>query len=169
MPTPTPTPSGDEPVDLDVIVGCAALVRDAAGRYLLVQESKPSARGRYNLPAGKLERDETLAEAAIREAREETGLRVAVEHLVGFYHCPRTSEGYAVLNVVFAAHAVGGTLATSDEHPDVRFFYRDEIADLQLRLRLRGTHIPLAIEDHERGQRLSLSMLQVVAASPLPH
>ena len=154
---------------LDVLVGCAALVRDAAGRYLLVQESKVSARGRYNLPAGRLARDETLTEAAVREAREETGLHVAIENVVGFYHCPRTSEGFAVLNVVFAAHAVGGSLVTSDEHPDVRFFYRDEIADLQLRLLLRGTHIPLAIEDHERGQRLPLSVVQVVAASPLPH
>src|SRR4051812_16105074 len=71
------------------IIGCCNLIADNS-RYLLVQEAKPSAWSRYNLPAGKPERGETLVQAAVREAKEETGLDVTVEHLVGIYQCPRT-------------------------------------------------------------------------------
>jgi ADP-ribose pyrophosphatase YjhB (NUDIX family) len=74
-----------------VIIGCSNLIAEA-DRYLFVRESKASARARYNLPAGKPEAGETLIEAAVREAREQTGLDVVVDHLIGLYHCPRTSE-----------------------------------------------------------------------------
>src|SRR5688500_17184701 len=83
-----------------VIIGCGNLV-ERAGSYLLVREGKASARARFNLPAGKPEVGETLIEAAVREAKEESGLDVTVDHLVGLYHCPQTSEGFGVLNIVF--------------------------------------------------------------------
>lgn len=152
---------------MGVIVGCGNLV-ERHGSYLLVRESKPSARARFNLPAGKPEVGETLAEAAVREAKEETGLDVAVDHLVGLYQCPQTSEGFGVVNFVFASRVVGGDLATSSAHPEVGFFTRAEIRDLAGRRLLRGTHIELAIDDHARGQRLPLDVLHVVPASRLP-
>ncbi|MBA2513562.1 MAG: NUDIX domain-containing protein [Solirubrobacterales bacterium] len=150
-----------------VIIGCCNLIaRD--GGYLLVRESKPSARSRFNLPAGKPEIGETLIEAAVREAREEAGLDVAVDHLVGLYHCPRTSEGFGVLNVVCFSVVVGGHIAATVEHPEVRYFTRPEIADLAQARMTRGTHIELAIDDHERGQRLPTDILQTVPALPFP-
>jgi ADP-ribose pyrophosphatase YjhB (NUDIX family) len=51
--------------------------------------------------------DELLADAAVREAREDTGLVV---------------EGFGVVNFVFASHVVGGALAASAAHPEVRSF-----------------------------------------------
>ena len=63
------------------------------------------------MPAGKLELGETLGEAAAREVREETGVEVEVERLVGIWHCPETSEGFAVVNFVFAGRAAGGAVA----------------------------------------------------------
>lgn len=50
--------SGDD----TVIIGCCNLVADD-DRYLLVREGKPSARGRYNVPAGKPHDGETLVDA----------------------------------------------------------------------------------------------------------
>ncbi len=150
-----------------VIIGCGNLVV-RAGSYLLVREGKPSARARFNLPAGKPEVGETLIEAAVREAKEESGLDVTVDHLVGLYHCPQTGEGFGVLNIVFASRVTGGTIATSVAHPEVRYFTREEVADLSARRLLRGSHIELAMDAHALGQRLPLDLLRSVPASPLP-
>jgi 8-oxo-dGTP diphosphatase len=151
--------------DPAVIVGCCNIVSDGAGRYLFVRETKKSARDRFNLPAGKLEAGETLVDAAEREAREETGLAVTVERLVGVYHCPQTSEGFGVVNFVFASTVVGGTERTSDEHPELRWLTRDEVAALGRDLRLRGLHIERALDAYERGD--ALPPVETVPPSPL--
>ena len=150
-----------------VIVGCCNLIVDGDS-FLLVREAKPSARRRYNLPAGKPEVGETLVEAAVREAREETGLTIAVERLVGVYHCPETSEGFGVVNFVFASRVVGGDLRASADHPEVRWFSRAEIVALAADRLMRGMHIAAAINDYDRGASVPLETIRVVPASPLP-
>jgi 8-oxo-dGTP diphosphatase len=149
------------------LIGCSNLVvRD--GRYLLVQESKEPARSLFNLPAGKPELGETLPEAAVREAREETGLDVQVEYLVAIFHCPRTSEGVGVVNFVFRSKVSGGQLRTSAEHPVVEYFSRDEIAELGRQGRLRGVHVELAIDQCAAGARLPMDTVQLIACVPSP-
>jgi ADP-ribose pyrophosphatase YjhB (NUDIX family) len=150
-----------------VIVGCCNVITDDAGRYLLVRESKPSARSRFNLPAGKLEVGETVSEAAAREAKEETGLDVEVEHLIGLYQCVRTTEDFAVVNFVFASRVVGGALTETVEHPVVRFFSRQEISELAEKGLIRGTHIEMAIDDHRAGQRLPADLVRNFPPSAL--
>ncbi len=154
--------------DRGAVLLCACSLIAEGDAYLLVRESKRSARGRYNLPAGKLEVGETLVEAAERECREETGLLVRVERLVGIYQCPRTSEGFAVVNFVFASTPSGGAVRTSARHPEVAYFSRAEIADLSRRRRLRGTHIERALDAFEAGIDFPLSLVHVVEASQLP-
>jgi ADP-ribose pyrophosphatase YjhB (NUDIX family) len=134
----------------EVIIGCCNVIA-ADGRYLFVRESKSSARSRWNLPAGK---------------PEETGLEVEVEHIVGLYQCPETSEGFAVLNVVFASRVVAGVVATSPEHPEVRYLTRAEIDELAAAGLIRGSHIVRAIDAHACGTRLPLGLIEVVPASP---
>jgi ADP-ribose pyrophosphatase YjhB (NUDIX family) len=147
---------------------CACNLVAERDAYLLVRESKSSARSRYNLPAGKLEVGETLVEAAERECREETGLVVRVESLVGIYQCPRTSEGFAVVNFVFASEPIAGLVESSARHPEVAYFSRAEIAELGRKRMLRGAHIERAIDAFEAGIELPVSLLGVVEASPLP-
>ncbi len=150
-----------------VLIGCGNLVTTDA-RYLLVRESKSSAGFRYNLPSGTPEVGETLAAAAIREAREETGLEVAPRYLVGLYQCPETSEGFGVVNFVFFSEVIGGSLRPSPEHPEVRYFSADEIDRLGEAGQLRGTHIRRCIEDLRRGANLPLDLVHLVPPSPLP-
>lgn len=100
---PRPGPTGEPEVYLpDVTV--AALVLDA-GRLLLVEED---VRGEVviNQPAGHLERDESLADAMVRECLEETGWHVEPTALVGVYQWvdPDTRRQY--LRVAFAARAL---------------------------------------------------------------
>ena len=51
---------------------------------LLVEKQRPAWQvGRYNLPGGKIEEDETIHEAAIRELYEETGIMTSESHIMG--------------------------------------------------------------------------------------
>ena len=59
----------------------AGIVVEKDGKILLIRERN----GKWNLPAGGMEPDETIKEAAIREAMEEAGISVDVGSLVGIY------------------------------------------------------------------------------------
>lgn len=149
-----------------VVVACCNVIVDDHGRYLLVQESKESARQRFNLPAGKPEVGETLTEAAAREAREEAGVEVEVGDLIGIYQCPKTSEGFGVVNFVFHSVITGGSLTTSEAHPVARFFSLDEIESMAVEGMLRGSHITLSIADHRAGRRLPQDIVVQTPPSP---
>ena len=98
------------------------------GRVLLVQREDS---GAWCLPGGAIEPGETLAQAAVREAREETGQEVRLNRLVGVYSRPRWQQGGSH-DVVFAGEAAGGALVTATpESVDARFFPPDALpADL---------------------------------------
>ena len=62
----------------------AAVVVEQDGKFLLVHEHDGERRV-YNQPAGHWDDGESLLEAAIREAREETGWEVSLSHIIGQY------------------------------------------------------------------------------------
>lgn len=96
-----------------------------AGRVLLIQREDFEV---WALPGGEIEPGESLAAAAVREAREETGLEVRLTRLVGVYSRPLWRDG-GVHVVVFAGQAIGGTLRPQPgEALDARFFEEDEMA-----------------------------------------
>ncbi len=97
------------------ILGAFAIILDDQGRVLLSHRRDMDA---WNLPGGGMEPGELPDEAAIRETREETGLEVAVERLVGVYGKPSGDE----LAFAFACLVIGGALTLTDESDDNRYF-----------------------------------------------
>jgi ADP-ribose pyrophosphatase YjhB (NUDIX family) len=92
-----------------------------AGRLLLTQREDFEV---WCLPGGAVDDGESLAQAAVREAQEETGLNVRLTRLVGMYSQPRWHNGGHHFGL-FAAEPIGGALRlASGETVDAGFFDR---------------------------------------------
>jgi ADP-ribose pyrophosphatase YjhB (NUDIX family) len=91
---------------------------DAPAGIVLVRRAIEPGYGKWVFPGGYVDRGEEITLAAIREAREESGLEVRIDHLVNIYSYP----GRTPIVVVYAATCVGGTLAVDDEGLEAREF-----------------------------------------------
>ncbi|NOZ72516.1 MAG: NUDIX domain-containing protein [Chloroflexi bacterium] len=84
------------------------------------------------LPGGMVDPGESLAQAAIREAKEETGLDVRLTRLVGLYSMLGI-EGSSGHHVVFAAEPIGGELCPQPEEViDLGFFAPNQLPEPQI-------------------------------------
>lgn len=106
----------------------AALLIVRGEDVLLVQRAHQPYLGEWMLPAGFVEYGEFAEESAVREAQEETSLRVELAGLWGFYFGTDDPRNVAHL-AVYAAHPTGGELKAGDDAIDARFFHRDSIPD----------------------------------------
>lgn len=94
------------------------------GRIVLARRSIEPGYGLWVFPGGFVERGETLEQGAIRETREEVGLEVALDRLLGVFSYPAS----VVVVVVYQAHVTGGVLVEeSPECQEVRLFAPSEI------------------------------------------
>ncbi|WP_277343374.1 NUDIX domain-containing protein [Nocardioides sp. HDW12B] len=120
---------------MDVVrVACAgAVVRDAQGRILLVRRGTEPGRGLWSVPGGRTEPGETSAEAAVREVREETGLRIVVERPAGTVERPGPGGVVYVIDDVVAVPAPGvdpTDVRAGDDADEVRWVGAEDLARL---------------------------------------
>ncbi len=117
------------------LVGVGAIIIDD-GRVLLVKRGHPPLAGEWSIPGGVLEVGETLREAAIREAREETCLAVEPADLLGVYdRVLRDDDGRTLYHYVlidFLCRRVGGEARPGDDADEVRWFTLEEAIALAL-------------------------------------
>ncbi len=111
----------------------AAIVRD--GHVLIVRRARPPAAGLYTLPGGVVEAGETLAEAVMREVREETALTIEPVALAGHREAiARDGDGGVARHFVilaFAARWVAGEPQLGEELSEARWLRPSEIGALQ--------------------------------------
>lgn len=144
-------------------LGAGALIVDDEGALLLVLETGAGKKGKWSLPAGKVEPGESTVDTMIREVREETGLVVEPVDIVGFYHSLVTAEGSYGLNVLFRADVVDGQPVASAEHPEVRFVDRNEIEAIAAGGGFRSDElVELVLADIDAGRSLPLSTIRTL-------
>lgn len=126
-------------------VGADAAIFNAEGEILLIDRADGSG---WCLPCGWVEPNEKPAEAVAREVREETGLDIEVQQLVGvFTRLPGEGRGpHTKIAVVHLCKIVGGSWELSHEGKDLRHWEIDEVT---------GWHA-----GHERYARASRAMWQ---------
>jgi 8-oxo-dGTP diphosphatase len=108
-----------------------AIIKDEAGRLLLIQRGHEPETGRWSLPGGRIEPGESDEQAVVRETREETGLRVMCGAFVGSVQRPGLRGG--VLDIRdYAATVTGGTLSAGDDAADARWVSQADLAGLAL-------------------------------------
>ena len=108
---------------LDPKVAVGTIITAEDSRLVLVRRAIEPGYGLWVFPGGFVDRGEELATAAVREAREESGLEVRLDRLVNIYSYPDA----AVIIVVYAATAMTGELCGDEECLEARLFRADEI------------------------------------------
>lgn len=119
-------------VYLNPPIAAGVIAERADGQIALVLRGENPGKGLWGLPAGFMEINETVEEAARRECLEETGLVVELDALWGvwsFHHQHKNSSGVLVL---YAARVIGGEPMAGSDSVEVKFFAPDEISDERL-------------------------------------
>ena len=112
----------------------SAVVVDDEGRVLLSRRASDPAAGMWDLPGGFLEEGEHPVDCLRRELREEAGISLTDERLLGLwmdtYEYKR--RVVATLNVYYSARIAEGTPQAADDVAELRWFAPDDVpvADL---------------------------------------
>ena len=99
------------------------IIRTADEQLVLVRRAIEPGYGLWVFPGGYVDRGEEIMSAAIREAREESGLDVRIDALVNIY----SYGGRSPIIIVYAATALGGELCADEECLEANLFRPDEI------------------------------------------
>lgn len=129
------------------------------GRLLCVEE-RSNGHLVINQPAGHLEPDESLLEAALRETREETGWNVRITHVVGAYQWKAAETGRHYMRFAFAAEPVAEIPGATLDEGIVRAMWLTP-QELQAEsARHRSPLVWRAVADFLGGSRHPLSLVQ---------
>jgi ADP-ribose pyrophosphatase YjhB (NUDIX family) len=133
----------DAPKPNSLVPAASAVVTNERGEILMQRRVDNNF---WALPGGTMDFGETIAQTAEREVREETGLDVRVDGIVGTFSDPRHIIEYSdgevrqQFNICFHATLLGGELRSSSESKEVRWVAPEQLDNLEIhrttRLRL---------------------------------
>lgn len=135
-----------------------ASVIENEGRFLLVEELV-SGRKVVNQPAGHLEPDETLLEAAIRETFEETAWQFTPDAICGIYQWTNTAKDITFLRFAFCGSVSSHQPERSLDEGILQTLWltRDQI--VAKGAQLRSPMVLRCIDDYLAGNRYPLSLV----------
>lgn len=100
---------------------CASVLPVKAGKVLLGKRGRDPYKGAYDIIGGFMEADELPEMAALREAKEETGLDMKIVSLLGIYSDRYGEGGDYTLNLHYIAEVVGGEMKAMDDITDLEW------------------------------------------------
>ncbi|MFI2346881.1 NUDIX hydrolase [Streptomyces sp. NPDC019443] len=123
-----------------IVPSVTAVALNEAGEVLLIHKTDNDL---WALPGGGVDVGESVADAAVRETKEETGFDVEVTGLVGLYTNPAHVMAYddgevrQQFSICFTAKITGGELRTSSESKEVAFVRPDRLDELNIHPSMR--------------------------------
>ncbi|HET6187110.1 MAG TPA: NUDIX domain-containing protein [Trebonia sp.] len=140
----------DAPKPNSVVPAAVAIVVNDAGEILLIRRTD---NGNWALPGGAIEMTESVADAAVRETLEETGIQVEVTGLFGVYsdpghviHFTSNDEVRREFSIVLTACPAGGEPTPSSESSEVRW-----VAPVDLAGYTMGGAMRKRVDDYLKG------------------
>lgn len=132
------------------------------GRFLMVKEQTNKGVG-YNQPAGHLEQGETLLQAAMREALEETAWKVEPYALVGVYQTDAGHDDITYLRFAFACRALEHCPERPLDQGILEALWLTPAEIVALGPQLRSPAVIRCLDDYLQGQRYPLELIHTLS------
>ncbi len=135
----------------------AVIVEDDNGQFLMVEEHS-NGDIVYNQPAGHVEENEKILDAALRETLEETGWHIKLSHLVGLYTYKAPANGVTYYRFCFAAQAIKRVTEELDDGIiAAHWLTLDQLKERSDQL--RSPLVLRCIEDFRNGRQFPLDII----------
>ncbi|MBZ0284604.1 MAG: GNAT family N-acetyltransferase [Anaerolineae bacterium] len=135
-------------------VPAVGILIEMDGGMVLIRRGQPPHQGEWTLPSGFIEADESAEDAAIREAEEETGLKVEIIEMAGINSFPEGPPTSGII-IFYRVRPISGTLKGGDDALEARVFLPNEMPRLPFR-----THREIIAEWMEHYQPHDPEMTQ---------
>jgi 8-oxo-dGTP diphosphatase len=101
---------------------CVDLVFKKRNKTLLIKRKIPPYKGYWCLVGGRVFYGERVTDAVYRQAKNETGLRIKIERLIGVYDSPKRDPSKHAISLAYIVTPIGGNLRTGPESDEIKFF-----------------------------------------------
>lgn len=129
-------------------------------KFLLVQEAKENCKGKWNIPAGRMEVNESVIDCLKREIKEETGCDIIPTGILEIGN--KVLENDIFLSIIFGTKLIAEKIEYNlNEILVVKWFSYDEI--IKMKSKLRSPEIILrCIENYKAGKTVNLDVLNIL-------
>jgi 8-oxo-dGTP pyrophosphatase MutT (NUDIX family) len=124
-----------------IVPSANVIVVNSLGEILMIRRTD---NGNWSVPGGGMDLGESIANTALRETREETGITCQITGLVGIYtnpdhviHYTSNDEVRQEFSIVFTAQPVSGELRPSSESSEPQWVSPEAMADLPMHPSMR--------------------------------
>ena len=128
-------------------------------KILMVQENKDGIKGKWNMPAGKLEDSESIIETAIRETKEETNIDIKIKGLIAIQQ-NIASFGQLIILYFLGEYVSGEISFDNKEISNVKWMSEKEILSLD-KDEIRGSETIYDILKFAKEKVISLDRLKI--------
>jgi ADP-ribose pyrophosphatase YjhB (NUDIX family) len=138
---------------------CGALIVEE-NSFVAVQENKAEHKGKWSIPGGHLENNESLIEGLKREIKEETGLDIHVDGFIEIYQ--NVTDKVNVIKFAFKASKISGSLvADQKEIMNIKWMSFDDFLSLPSSL-VGEEEFKTMIKDFQNKGIINLDIIQSI-------
>ncbi|MHA1349950.1 MAG: NUDIX domain-containing protein [Promethearchaeota archaeon] len=122
------------PKPITPLIAVDAVIRFKKGSIVLIRRKNPPFKGELALPGGFVEVGETVEDACIREAYEETNIRVTIKKLIGVFSSPNRDPRGHNISIAFLCEPLTGSEKplAKDDAESLEIVNFTDISSLQL-------------------------------------